>query len=74
MLPPACINKIDNDGFLVSSEPWFDWYYKPKHISLNEATNNFSQLFEEIIKEQCIDKKLFYLFLAVWIVVVKLWR
>lgn len=57
VLPPASINKIDADGFLVSSEPWFKWYYKPKQISLKEATDSFGELLEEIIKEQCNEKK-----------------
>ena len=42
---------------MISSKPWFEWYYKPKQINLNEATTNFSELFEEIVKEQCKDKK-----------------
>ena len=57
VLPPASINKIDDSGYLISSEPWFEWYYKPKQINLNEATTNFSELFEEIVKEQCNNKK-----------------
>ncbi len=57
VLPPASINKIDDAGYLISSKPWFEWYYKPKQINLNEATTNFGELFEEIVKEQCKDKK-----------------
>lgn len=57
VLPPASINKIDDAGYLISSKPWFEWYYKPKQINLKEATTNFSELFEEIVKEQCKDKK-----------------
>ena len=57
VLPPASINKIDDAGYLISSKPWFEWYYKPKQINLNEAATNFGKLFEEIVKEQCKDKK-----------------
>jgi hypothetical protein len=57
VLPPASINKIDDAGYLISSKPWFEWYYKPKQINLNEAITNFGELFEEIVKEQCKDKK-----------------
>ena len=57
VLPPASINKIDDAGYLISSKPWFEWHYKPRQISLKEATDNFGELFEEIIKEQCNDKK-----------------
>ena len=57
VLPPASINKIDDAGYLISSKPWFKWYYKPKQISLKEATDSFGELLEEIIKEQCNEKK-----------------
>ena len=57
VLPPASINKIDDAGYLISSKPWFEWYCKPKQINLKEATTNFSELFEEIVEEQCKDKK-----------------
>ena len=57
VLPPASINKIDDAGYLISSKPWFEWYYKPKQINLSEAATNFGELFEEIVKEQCKDKK-----------------
>ena len=33
VLPAASINKIDDDGYLISSEPWFVWHYNPKEIS-----------------------------------------
>ena len=38
VLPPASINKIDDAGYLISSKPLFKWYYKPRQISLKEAT------------------------------------
>ena len=30
VLAPATINTIDDDGYLIDSKPWFQWYYKPK--------------------------------------------
>tara|TARA_B100000780_G_scaffold278270_1_gene251259 strand:- start:9078 stop:10481 length:1404 start_codon:yes stop_codon:yes gene_type:complete len=58
VLPPASINKIDDVGYLISSEPWFEWYYKPKTTNLDKVTSEFSDLFEKIIGEQCINKKI----------------
>ena len=58
VLPPASINKIDTDGYLISSDPWFKWYYKPKTTNLDKVTSEFSDLFEKIISEQSINKKI----------------
>jgi hypothetical protein len=52
VLAPGTINTIDDDSYLIDSKPWFQWYYKPKKIALQEATNNFQELFEAIVNEQ----------------------
>jgi hypothetical protein len=57
VLAPASVNTIDEEGYLIKSEPWFKWYYKPKVISLEEATNEFASLFEKIVDEQSSGKK-----------------
>lgn len=56
VLPPATINKIDDKGYWISSEPWFKWHYTPQKIDLNTATNQFAELFEEIVKKQSENK------------------
>ena len=57
VLPPASINLIDDEGYFISSDPWFEWYNAPKEISLKDAVKKFGNLFEEILKKQCKGKK-----------------
>ena len=52
VLRPASINTIDDHGFLIESTPWFQWHYTPQKCSFNEALQQFTTLFETIIKEQ----------------------
>ncbi|RFN60509.1 asparagine synthase-related protein [Marixanthomonas ophiurae] len=56
-LPPASINQLDADGFLVKCTPWFQWHYTPRTISFNEALQEFTTLFETIVEEQIGNKK-----------------
>lgn len=57
VLAPATINTIDDDGFLIKSKPWFEWYYKPRDISFETALEEFTELFERICAEQAGDKR-----------------
>ena len=57
VLKPATINKIDKDGFLVSSEKWFNWHYTPRDISLDKTVLEFTEIFEKNIKNQTKGKK-----------------
>ncbi|NVK51420.1 MAG: asparagine synthetase B family protein [Flavobacteriaceae bacterium] len=57
VLPPASINTIDDEGFLIESKPWFKWHYTPKQNSFSEVLESFSSLFEGIINEQTSNKK-----------------
>ena len=57
VLAPASIHTIDDEGFLISSKPWFEWYYKPKNINLEEATDQFEKLFENIVDKQSKNKR-----------------
>jgi len=56
-LQPATVNTIDEDGFLIKSESYFQWHYSPRDISFNEALSEFSELFESIVDKQTEDKK-----------------
>jgi hypothetical protein len=57
VLTPGSNNFIDENGFLINSKPWFKWHYSPREITFNEALDEFSELFETIIKEQTSEKK-----------------
>lgn len=52
VLRPATINEIDEQGFLINSSSWFEWFHKPRDISFQEALNEFTTLFEDIIDKQ----------------------
>jgi hypothetical protein len=52
VLPPASENIITQNGYLHESNPWFQWYYKPRDISFAKALDEFTQLFETIVEEQ----------------------
>lgn len=52
VLPPGTVNTIDNDGYWVDSKPWFQWYYKPRDISFDQAVKEFTELFHTICREQ----------------------
>jgi hypothetical protein len=57
VLRPGTINEIDNNGYLVSSKPWFKWYYKPRTQSFEVSLQNYQELFEQIIEEQIGDQQ-----------------
>lgn len=56
VLPPASVNTINDEGYLVESKPWFEWYYKPRDISFETALKEFTELFESICAEQAGEK------------------
>lgn len=56
VLPPGTINTIDDEGYWVESKPWFEWYYKPRDISFEQAVSEFTELFHTICKEQAGDR------------------
>lgn len=56
VLPAASENVIDDNGFLVESKPWFQWHYSPRNISFKTALDEFTALFEQIVKEQAADR------------------
>ncbi len=57
VLPPASINSFNSQNQLLKTEPWFHWHYTPRNISFNQALEEFSILFEQIINEQANGKK-----------------
>ncbi|ARN76535.1 asparagine synthase [Nonlabens spongiae] len=49
---PGTLNNIDEDGFLLDSKPWFNWYYEPHGQSFQESVKQHELLLEQIIDEQ----------------------
>ncbi len=56
VLPPGTINTIDDKGYWINSKPWFQWHYKPRDISFEQAVSEFAELFHTICKEQAGDR------------------
>ena len=52
VLRPGTVNDIDEDGYLVSSKNWFEWYYEPKDQDLQTSIDQHQELLEKIIDEQ----------------------
>lgn len=57
VLRPGHITTLDDEGYIVKSEPWFSWHYTPRDIDVNQAVTEFTSLFETIVKEQSQDKQ-----------------
>ncbi len=56
-LLPAHNHTIDDDGFLVESKPWFEWYYEPRALSFSQALDEYQSLLKQIIAEQSGNSK-----------------
>lgn len=57
-LQPFTEYVIDENNYVVSSDKYWNWHYSPDTISLKQATEEFSHLFEKITKENLKDKKI----------------
>ncbi|WP_298533196.1 asparagine synthase-related protein [uncultured Algibacter sp.] len=57
VLGPASIHTIDDDGFLIKSEPWFTWHYTPSNKPFNTCLDEFTSLFEGLIDKQTGNKQ-----------------
>jgi asparagine synthetase B (glutamine-hydrolysing) len=56
-LPPASICHLDDAGNLISSKRYFHWHYDPRILSLDDATDEFTGLYESIIRGQIKKRK-----------------
>ena len=56
-LSPGSIYKLDENDKVISSEKWFQLNYKPRNISFEEALEEFTNLFETIVKDQTKNKE-----------------
>lgn len=48
--------QLDADNFVVDSQKNFSWHHEPRNISFKTAVDEFTDLFESIIKEQSAGK------------------
>ncbi|MGB1309337.1 MAG: asparagine synthase-related protein [Oceanihabitans sp.] len=56
VLTPGTNYKIAGDNSVISSSKWFSWHYSPKDISFEKTLEEFTELFETIVKEQTQNK------------------
>jgi hypothetical protein len=49
---PGSVTETDEQGRIISSEPWFKWHYSPRDISFKQALEEFTHLFERIVAEK----------------------
>ena len=57
VLAPATTYILDENLHAQETKPWFKWYYTPRDITFEQALDEFTNLFETIIKEQTEGKK-----------------
>ncbi len=57
VLQPGMEYQLDNDKQLIDQKPYFKWHYTPRNISFQTALDEFTDLFESIVKEQSGNKK-----------------
>ncbi|HLT53957.1 MAG TPA: asparagine synthase-related protein, partial [Flavobacteriaceae bacterium] len=54
-LQPAHTHKIDANGFLKESMPWFEWHYSPSNLTFEQTLEAYIALLTQITKEQVGD-------------------
>jgi Asparagine synthase len=55
-IPPAS-EYDDNDGIVSNIKPYFKWNYQPREISLQQATNEFTEIFNRVVQQGVAGKK-----------------
>ena len=55
---PATKYTIDGGIITLEEKPYFEWYYKPRDISLSAATEEFAQLFHDILNTETNGKRI----------------
>merc|ERR1711974_401165 len=43
-LLPAHDHTFDDEGYLLESKPWFEWFYSPRELSFQEALDEYQSL------------------------------
>ncbi len=56
VLKPATTYQLDASNFVVKSAPNFSWHHEPRDINFNAAVDEFTDLFESIVKDQSGEK------------------
>ena len=57
VLQPGMDYVLDADQNIKNQTPYFKWFHRPRDISFNTALDEFTDLFESIVKEQTGDNR-----------------
>lgn len=57
VLQPGHRYTLDDNGYVLTSTPYFQWYYEPKDRSFKETVEEFAHLFESIVADQSQGKR-----------------
>ena len=52
VISPGTNYQLDEQGYILSKEKKFNWYYEPRDISYKTALDEFTGLFETIVMQQ----------------------
>lgn len=56
VLQPGMNYQLNAENEIQSSSAYFKWHYEPRHISFQTAVDEYTDLFEQIVKEQTNNK------------------
>lgn len=56
VLQPGMNYQLNADKEIESTSSYFKWHYEPRHISFQTAVDEYTDLFEQIVKEQTNNK------------------
>lgn len=56
-LQPGMQYQLDQEKQIEKSSAYFKWHYSPRNISFQTAVDEFTDLFEQIVKEQTGDQR-----------------
>lgn len=57
VMQPGTDYVLDANGIIQKQTSYFNWFHKPRDISFNTALDEFTDLFESIVKEQTANNK-----------------
>lgn len=57
-LQPATEYELDENNFITKEFNYWQWQYEPRDITLKQATEEFADLYERIIRENLSGKKI----------------
>jgi rhodanese-related sulfurtransferase len=57
VLQPGMNYELDEEKHIINASHYFQWHHSPRNISFQTALDEFTDLFEQIVKEQTSGKR-----------------